>query len=165
MSSIGASKLLIMTSWLFDACLFGASGLAARMARLIIVHDRLVNKVCTIDELTLTSTAVLLVQKRDTVVHLNCSLWRRRHSTILLLQHHSLHWLCLFYIHSVHLAFTRGRRFWIHIVRVFWALLLAQIQILIYCVWTCRLKVLLVQQEFTVLVNFIRKGRHLTSFS
>ena len=74
MSSIGAGKLLIMTSWLFDACLFGASGLAARMTRLIIVHDRLVNKVCTIDELTLTSTAVLLVQKRDTVVHLNCSL-------------------------------------------------------------------------------------------
>ena len=49
LSTISAGELLGVASWLFDASLFGASGLATRMTRLIVVHNRLVNEVCTID--------------------------------------------------------------------------------------------------------------------
>ena len=55
------------------------------MASLIIVHDRLVNEVRTVYKLALTSTAVLLVQKSDAVVHVQGGLRGRRHPAVLLL--------------------------------------------------------------------------------
>ena len=39
------------------------------MPCLIIVHDRLVNEVGTVDKLALASSAILLVQKSDAIVH------------------------------------------------------------------------------------------------
>ena len=61
-------------SCLLNAGLFGTAWLAACMPRLVVVHDGLVNEIGTVDELTLTSTTVLLIQKRDTIMHMNGSL-------------------------------------------------------------------------------------------
>ena len=55
------------------------------MTCLVIVHDRLINEVSTIDKLALTSPAILLVQEGDAVVHVQGGLRSRRHATILLL--------------------------------------------------------------------------------
>ena len=114
---------LFWMSCLLNAGLFGTAWLATCMPRLVVVHDGLVNEIGTVDELTLTSTTVLLIQKCDTIMHMNGSLWGRWHPTVLLLKHHSLHWLGLFDVHSIDLSLASG--FWIDIVRVFWALHLA----------------------------------------
>ncbi len=62
LSSIGTSQLFLVTSSLFDSCLFRASGLRCWSAGLIILHDGLVNHVCRVDELALSPRTFLLIQ-------------------------------------------------------------------------------------------------------
>lgn len=56
---------------ILNIALFGSAWLTARQPCLIIVHNRLVDSVCTVDELALPpSIVLLLVQQRDAFMHL-----------------------------------------------------------------------------------------------
>ena len=87
--------------------------MATCMPCLIGMHDRLIDEVSRVDELTLPASAVLLIEQGYTVVHMDSIILiigGRHAGRSLFIQYHSFHTLSFLNIHSVNLSFSIGLR-------------------------------------------------------